>query len=77
MLDKLLGTGEEPEKHAAPRGSSVREEDLELEPDFGDLSLKELAEAEAEESDSTSKSTPRTQVAGGCEFIRVDLRSDD
>lgn len=72
VLEKLLSTGEHTENNVGPQGNSIRDEDLELEPDFGGLSLKELAESEAQESNQAANSVSRPQLAGDCRFFYPD-----
>lgn len=66
VLEKLLGTGEEPSHDAVAGGSSIREEDLELEPDFGGLSLKALTGAEAQESEQSHPPETKHRLNGDC-----------
>lgn len=66
ILDKLLSAGTDSDDTPNQHGSSIKEEDFELEPDFGGLSLKELAELEPPEDDVVPGPTPRSQTAEDC-----------
>lgn len=67
VLEKLLRSGGSDESEFTQKRSSVQEEDLSLEPDFGGLSLQELAKAEAHEENVTLSSPLRSQSGEECE----------
>lgn len=63
VLEKLLDV--QPEEQTRSQ-SFVTEEDIDLEPDFGGLSLKELASAETDQEDDTSKTPSRQDGVQDC-----------
>jgi hypothetical protein len=63
VLEKLLDV--QPEEQTRSQ-SFVKEADIDLEPDFGGLSLKELGSAEADQEDGSSKTPSRQNGVQDC-----------
>lgn len=63
VLEKLLRT---PDDDEARQGTFIREDDFDLDPGFGGLSLKELASSNSQQDDTTLSATPRSQTVQEC-----------
>lgn len=68
ILERLLRLEDGEDAGTGKHGGVIKEEDFQLDPDFGGLSLKELADSETQDDDELSISSPRTQSAEECLF---------
>ena len=69
VLERLLKSGDDSEPILEQDRSPIKEEDLALEPDFGGLSLKQLADSDTKNGDGTLQSPLRSQSGEECESL--------
>ena len=68
ILEGLLSSGVDDESGIGEHGGAIKEEDFQLDPDFGGLSLRELANSETQDNSTFSIPSPKSQSAEECLF---------
>lgn len=72
ILEGLLRSGDDENKNSEEHGRVIKEEDFHLDPDFGGLSLKELANPETQNNSTLSTLSSRSQSADECLFSKCE-----